>query len=31
MVTPLVNRIVDDVLVKVKPSLHQAISQVTMP
>jgi len=28
MVTPLVNRSVDDVLVKVKPSLHQAFSQV---
>ena len=28
MVTPLVNCSVDDVLVKVKPSLHQAFSQV---
>jgi len=28
MVTPLVNRSVDDVLVKVKPSLHQALLQV---
>ena len=28
MVTPLVNRSVNDVLVKVKPSLHQAFSKV---
>jgi len=30
MVTPLVNRSVDDVLVKVKPCLHQAFSQTSM-
>jgi len=28
MVTPLVNRCTDDVLIEVKPSLHQAFSQV---
>jgi len=28
MVTPLVFRSVDDILVSVKPSLHQAFSQV---
>jgi len=27
-VMPLVNRIIDDALVKVKPRLHQAFSQV---
>ena len=28
MVTPLVNRRVDDVLVKIEPSLHGSLSQV---